>query len=193
MTRSHHPRVIVSVVLSVISVVFLAAPNPAAAQDRRKLDRALQSRASRAAASSTSRVIIRLRGGVTDASGVVKRVAARAGARLDSVNAQVADVADSALDALSADPAVSSVHLDRPLVSLQDAALTAATGRGLQGRASTAWDGSGVGVAIIDSGVMPHADLRRRGANGSRQRLAASVDFVSGRRGAYDGFGHGTL
>ena len=45
--------------------------------------------------------------------------------------------------------------------------------------------GSGVTVAIIDSGVKPHADL-------PASRIKAFVDFVNGGTTAYDDYGHGT-
>ena len=125
---------------------------------------------------------------------VIRRVGGRAGAHLASLNAQVAEVSDSALDALTADPGVRSVHLDRPLVSLQST-VTAAPAPAAAARAartSGRWDGSGVGVALIDSGVVPHRDLGLAGANDSRPRLVGSVDFVNGRTMPYDDFGHGT-
>jgi serine protease AprX len=46
-------------------------------------------------------------------------------------------------------------------------------------------NGSGVNVAVIDSGVRPHADL-------PTARIKAFVDFVNGRTTAYDDYGHGT-
>jgi serine protease AprX len=46
-------------------------------------------------------------------------------------------------------------------------------------------NGSGVTVAVIDSGVKPHADL-------PATRIKAFVDFVNGRTTAYDDYGHGT-
>ncbi len=45
--------------------------------------------------------------------------------------------------------------------------------------------GSGVNVAIVDSGVQPHTDL-------PASRIKAFVDFVNGRTTAYDDYGHGT-
>ena len=39
------------------------------------------------------------------------------------------------------------------------------------------WDGSGVGVAMIDSGVVPHHDLGLAGANNSRPRLVGLRRF----------------
>jgi serine protease AprX len=46
-------------------------------------------------------------------------------------------------------------------------------------------DGSGVRVAVIDSGIQPHSDL-------PVSRVAAFVDFVNGRTTPYDDYGHGT-
>jgi serine protease AprX len=46
-------------------------------------------------------------------------------------------------------------------------------------------NGTGVTVAIIDSGVKPHADL-------PLSRITGFVDFVNGRTTAYDDYGHGT-
>ena len=189
MNRISHLSLTVALVL----VCTVLATAPAAAQDRTKLDRPLQSRAARGGDART-RVIIRLRDGVVDGSDVIRRAGGRRGARLYSLNAQVAEIANSALDALTVDPAVHSVHLDRALASLQSR-VTGATDAGRTtsaARTSTAWDGSGVGVALIDSGVLPHHDLKLKGSNASRPRLVASVDFVNGRTTPYDDFGHGT-
>ncbi len=54
----------------------------------------------------------------------------------------------------------------------------------------TGWDGTGVGVAVLDSGSADVPDLD--GANG-RSRVVAFVDFVNGRRRMYDDGGHGTF
>jgi serine protease AprX len=45
--------------------------------------------------------------------------------------------------------------------------------------------GRGVSIAVIDSGVQPHADL-------PASRIRKFVDFVNGRSTPYDDFGHGT-
>src|SRR5262249_5978197 len=56
--------------------------------------------------------------------------------------------------------------------------------------------GSGVGVALIDSGVTPwHDDLARNVSNGRGpigQRVMEFVDFVDGAAQPHDDFGHGT-
>lgn len=51
-------------------------------------------------------------------------------------------------------------------------------------------DGSGVGIAVIDSGVYDHDDLQR--ANNSGSRIVYSESFVSGDSNTADAFGHGT-
>jgi serine protease AprX len=45
--------------------------------------------------------------------------------------------------------------------------------------------GRGLSIAIVDSGVQPHADL-------PASRIRKFVDFVNGRPAPYDDFGHGT-
>jgi serine protease AprX len=52
-------------------------------------------------------------------------------------------------------------------------------------RSRYAVSGSGVTVAVIDSGLKPHVDL-------PASRIKAFVDFVNGRTTAYDDYGHGT-
>jgi serine protease AprX len=51
-----------------------------------------------------------------------------------------------------------------------------------------AFDGTGIGVAVIDSGVAAHADL----GNGSKSRVVYSQSFVAGDSTTSDKFGHGT-
>src|SRR5439155_9519948 len=57
-------------------------------------------------------------------------------------------------------------------------------------RSDFGYDGTGVGVAVIDSGITPwHDDLA---AGGGSQRVAAFVDLVNGQTTAYDDYGHGS-
>jgi serine protease AprX len=53
-----------------------------------------------------------------------------------------------------------------------------------------ALDGTGIGVAVIDSGVYSHDDLKT--ANGSASRIVYSESFVAGDTTVGDSFGHGT-
>jgi len=76
------------------------------------------------------------------------------------------------------------ISLDRPVASMTDYTAGAVD-------APTAWaaglDGSGVGIAIIDSGVYPHADLNN---SSGHSRIVYRQSFIGGK--LYDDFGHGT-
>ncbi len=129
------------------------------------------------------RVIIR----ATDVSELETRVAAaggRIGRRLTGINALVAEVPVRSLLGIAALPGVQGVSLDRRVEGALER-----TGAAIGARWVTenlAVDGTGVGVAIIDSGVVRgHDDL-----NGNR--VVQFVDFVDFQTQPHDGYGHGT-
>jgi serine protease AprX len=80
---------------------------------------------------------------------------------------------------------VNYISLDRTVAGSLDYSAAAVN-------APYAWssnlDGSGVGVAIIDSGIYSHPDLNNRSGWGSRVIYRQS--FIGGSK--YDDFGHGT-
>ena len=152
--------------------------------DGSRLDRELRDRARTVAGSS--RVILRLQPGVSPASTdqAIRRLRGIAGRRLASVGGQVAYVPNTSLDALAGLPGVQSVSLDRRVYGTLER--TAATVGATWVREQLGFDGTGVGVAIIDSGVANwHDDL------GSR-RVVRFADFVNFQPAAYDDYGHGT-
>ena len=55
---------------------------------------------------------------------------------------------------------------------------------------SYGYDGTGVGIAIIDSGVYPHPDLNQAGS--TTPRVVYSESFVAGDSSTVDAYGHGT-
>jgi serine protease AprX len=155
----------------------LAASHPADA----KLDAELRDRAH--APRGRSRVILRLAPGVS-ADAVVERLRGTLGRRLALVGGQVAEVPDTALEALAALPGVAGISLDRGVQGTLER--TGATIGATWVRESLGYDGSGVGIAVIDSGVTSwHDDL-------GSTRVARFVDFVNFQSGAYDDYGHGT-
>jgi serine protease AprX len=163
-----------------IAAIVLALPALAAAGGG-KLDTALRARAE--APRGTSRVII------TTANGLRADAAIRAhgglpGRFLAAIGGQVALVPDSALARLAARPEVRRLTLDRPVAGTMErtgAAVGAAWVNDALG-----YNGTGVGVAIIDSGVANwHDDL-------GSQRVAHFVDFVNDLPVPHDGYGHGT-
>src|SRR5579864_1402698 len=93
----------------------------------------------------------------------------------------------SVVQALANDPTILYISPDRNMAGSLDLADSTTN-------ATVAWqqygvDGTGVGVAIIDSGVSLKNDLKTKDTLGSR--IVYSESFVSG-LDASDGFGHGT-
>jgi subtilisin family serine protease len=152
-------------------------PNP-------KLDRELQQRAR--APRGSSRVIVQLNPGVSpvSADGAIRGLRGTIGRRLVSVGGQVAYLPDSALAALARHPGVRGISLDRRVQGTLER--TGATIGATWVRENLGFDGSGVGIAIIDSGVANwHDDL-------GSGRVTRFVDFVNFQPAAYDDYGHGT-
>ena len=102
------------------------------------------------------------------------------------VRTVTATILASKIPQLEQDPNVKYVSPDRPTSKFLD--ITTATVN-----ANIAWnmalDGTGIGVAIIDSGIYAHADLSTSSGGGSR--IVYSQSFVPG-LDASDQFGHGT-
>jgi serine protease AprX len=111
--------------------------------------------------------------------------------RLQSIRAVTLHVPVSMLTELSNDPNVLYVSPDRslkmtsnPQVEQYVTAVEADVAAAQYGL-----DGTGVGVAIIDSGVAAHADLNDASGN---SRVVYSQSFVAGDTTTSDKYGHGT-
>ena len=180
---STHAAAALVMAASLHSTTVGAAPG-----HRFKLDHGLQDRAGR---SGQSRVLVELRPDADPAS-VVSRARGHRGAHLKSFDAHVVDVDNVALDALAADPGVLSVHIDRDLVAQSVPAPRLAAAVAAAGGSSDL-DGTGVGVAVIDSGVSRHDNLKvLRGSFATRLRVIDAMDFVGNGNRTYDDYGHGT-
>jgi serine protease AprX len=107
---------------------------------------------------------------------------------LPLVNGVAVDLPNAALSALAASPLVSHISLDRLVVGSMER--TGATVGATAVRQELGYDGTGVGVAIIDSGAAAGLDDLSDGSGVSR--VNQFVDFVNGRQDAYDDYGHGT-
>ena len=171
------------------AVIFLPAPasaNPA------KLDKELQRRSARG---GWSRVIVTLKPGAA-APEDIQLLGGRFGRRLRLINGLVADLPNGQLKKLARHPAIERIDHDRPTLALMATASTTVGATAV--RRQYGFDGAGVGVAVIDSGVASwHDDLTSTGAsndtrNNGGQRVSAFVDFVSGVSQPYDDNGHGT-
>ncbi len=169
-------------VLLIVLFAVTAVPAIAAGHGGdRKLDAALRIRAHEGR--GTSRVIVETTDG-SAADSLIRSVAGRPGRLLPLLRGQVAEVPDGALEDLADSPGVVFVRLDRPVAGTMER--TGATTGATWARAHLGVDGSGVGVALIDSGVTSwHDDL-------GSDRVVHFMDFVDFQPLAYDDYGHGT-
>lgn len=107
---------------------------------------------------------------------------------LPLVNGVLAELDGNGIVSLSNNPSVTYISADRPLGSLSNDAAAAIN-------ASVAWQsrytGSGIGVALIDSGVNSHRDLNSTGLL-PLSRVVYNQSFVPGSSSAADQYGHGT-
>jgi serine protease AprX len=143
-----------------------------------------------AIAVGSSRVIITAADAteLPDVAAAIDHAGGTRGRALPIIDAYVADMPNAALFGLSHNPHISHIALDRAIVGTMER--TGATIGATAIREEFGYDGSGVGIAVIDSGITSwHDDLT---GGGSLQRVDAFVDFVNGRDTAYDDYGHGT-
>jgi serine protease AprX len=181
--------------LLVMLLVTAALSQPASAQLdspagwHSKLDPLLQQRLS--VLNGRSKVIVRGIDGVSPDAilAIVQRGGGTPGRALPIIDAQAAEVPHAALPALANNPLVQRLSLDRLVVGALER--TGASVGAPAVRHSYGYDGTGVGVAVIDSGVTSwHDDLSD--STGAAQRVDQFVDFVNGRLSPYDDYGHGT-
>jgi serine protease AprX len=146
-----------------------------------KLDSAVRARAR--AHQAESQVIVRTtRPDLSDET--IRRLGGRA-LRALGVDERVAVVPDASLSRLSRENGIVSISLDRPVTGTTDSGAGSIVDAGWL-RENLGVDGTGVGVATIDSGAsLSHDDLRGG-------RIAHWADFVTHQPVAYDDYGHGT-
>ena len=179
-------------VLTVLAAlaVLLTMSVPAFAGPGRhlKLDLALQAWKSRSSGSDQQRVIVHLKAGAR--AGFVQRLKSR-GAQLRSEHAFLEDVTVDVprrvLQSLEDDDDIESISIDAPVTPHATAAPTGAVLRSTLGLVSGGPNGSGVGVAVIDSGIS--------NSNAFSGRITAFYDFTNGwavSTTPKDPYGHGT-
>ena len=179
-------RAVVAFVLSVAMFPAVALAQP------QNIDDALAARAKHV---GWSRVIVTLKPGA-EASAEITKLGGRFGRTLQLINALVIELPNGQIEKLAQHPAVARLDLDRPTKAHMSRVANLVGARYV--RAAYGYDGAGIGVAVIDSGVTNwHDDLTYTGSNPlvrvqGNQRVAAFVDFVNGGTQPYDDFGHGT-
>ena len=125
----------------------------------------------------------------TDSSARIEAAGGKSGRRLGIIKARAGRMPNALLKRLANDPKVKRIHVDRETEAFLARTVAAIGARSV--RAQYGYNGAGVGVAVIDSGITPwHDDLTV--ANRQGQRVVAFVDFVNGQTAKYDDWGHGT-
>jgi subtilisin family serine protease len=134
--------------------------------------------------SGSSRVIVRAADGVVPSllTALIESVGGTVYRTLGVINAQAAILPNTALPIVAASPLVARISADRPAAGAMER--TGATVRATAVRQELGYDGTGIGVATIDSGVTTsHDDLVT--ASGA-QRVVDFVDLVNGAAVPYD-------
>jgi serine protease AprX len=152
-----------------------------------KLDSALQRHASR---SGRSRIVVRAANttGVAATEQLARQLGGRIVRRLPFGHSLALEVPNDSLPAIATSPLVDRVSIDRVVSGAMER--TGPTVGATYVRQTLGYDGEGIGVAVVDSGVTAwHDDLADDNGN---QRVSRFVDFVNGQQAAYDDYGHGT-
>jgi len=172
-------------------LLVLATPSSAQSPDANgpdrldKLDSVLKQRASKG--NGQSRVIVRFVDNTSD-DDIAALIGQAGGSRRKSLRSVVggsAILSNGAIKNLAKNPLVAGISVDRVIACSMER--TGATVGATAVRQELGVDGTGVGVAIIDSGAFSSHDYLA-----STGRVVQFVDFVNGQSAAYDDYGHGT-
>lgn len=171
-------------------VMLTLVPGIAAAESKgeatksSKLDQLLEKRASQG---GDSNVIVQFTDD-TDAASTLKRFG-KVGKKLGIINGFAATIPNGLLKQLEKESKVKRISLDRSVEGFNGRTAVTVGSRAVN--VLMGYEGNGIGVAVIDSGVAPyHDDLTV--ANRQGQRVVHFKDFVAGKLKAYDDWGHGT-
>ena len=137
-------------------------------------------------ADGTVSVVIQLSPGTPP--GQVKKFARSINQNLTTINAVAANVPLTELSDLLKHGWVKYVSPDRPNKPMWDDAPPPVNAP--VARQNYGVDGTGIGIAVIDSGVYPHDDLMT--ADMKSSRIVYNESFVVGDPSTGDGYGHGT-
>ena len=160
-----------------------------------KLDKEMKSRSSRLF--GTSKVILTIEPGQeANAEKEIRKFGGRLGRRLNLIDGMAVELPNRVIKAISERSEVLAVHHDRPIAGHNSRTAVSVGARAAQQQ--WGYDGAGVGVAIIDSGITGwHDDLTYQGSSTkvrtvNYQRVTGFVDFVNNQTQPYDDNGHGT-
>lgn len=140
-------------------------------------------------------VIVQAQGATTDLAALVVRLGGRVTSDLSLIHGLAAILPARALPGLARTPGVRWVSRDAPVVKSSYTCCSAVALRQVYTQAIGAaalwgqYQGQGLGVAVVDSGVNPQQDLY---TTAGTNRLVAAVNFNTGANTSTDdGYGHG--
>jgi len=107
--------------------------------------------------------------------------------RLDLVKALHMRVPQKALSGLAHNPLVKYISADRPIGGSLDYVAAAVQASAVW---TSGWTGDGIAVAVVDSGIVDHADFANYNCTGSR--IVYRESFLEGDTSTTDTYGHGT-
>ncbi|MBZ2183982.1 MAG: S8 family serine peptidase, partial [Bryobacter sp.] len=121
--------------------------------------------------------------------GKVARLGGKLRLALDVIKAGAYSIQANRLEQLAKDASVVRISLDSHVKPAMEHAVPAVNATA----AWTAnWTGSGIAIAIIDSGISAHFDLGPEKGNPKNQRIVYQENFVPGETTTADLLGHGT-
>jgi serine protease AprX len=176
--------------LITLALVVSCVAAPGYARTFPKLDPVLPARALLATGESQVVVTAKDHASLDAVASLIQQVGGTLRRRLSITNGQSATVPNSSLLALVSSELVQHVADDRLIVGVMER--TGVSVGATRVREELGLDGSGVGVAVIDSGVAPAADDLADPSVTGAQRVDRFVDFVHARAAPYDDYGHGT-
>jgi len=146
-----------------------------------------QHQSARLAGAQTFNVIVRYKNDPSNSQH--EAIAGRLQMHMHHINGDMLTVNASQLNELANDSNVAYISPDRLVSKKWDN--PAVTSGALQAATQYRFNGAGVGVAIIDSGINDNADLRA--GNSNYTRIVYNETFVPGTTMAWDKYGHGTF
>jgi serine protease AprX len=159
------------------------------AQSLSALDPLLRPRTSLLFGQSRVLIVARDAASLGSVTQLIQLLGGTLGRPLPIINARAATIPNRSLVTLALTSTVQHVAFDRVIVGALER--TGQTTGALAVRQQLGLDGSGVGVAVIDSGITPwHDDLSDAG--NSSQRVDRFVNFTGSSTIPSDGYGHGT-
>lgn len=99
-----------------------------------------------------------------------------------AINGFSAELPVAAIHALAKNPNIFAISFDRPVYAEVNTAVCTVRSDLLR---SEGYTGSGIGIAVMDTGIYPHSDFQGR--------IIAFKDFINNRTTPYDDNGHGTM